>query len=68
LLPLGRGGADLPRNIIVVSPLIHRMLHHAEVPEIDLQKIKGDRLPIYINHRRYVIRWHPKHAAVVLSK
>jgi len=28
LVPLGKSGADSPFNIIIVSPLIHRMLHY----------------------------------------
>jgi 5-methylcytosine-specific restriction protein A len=68
LLPLGLGGADSPRNIIVVSPLIHRMLHHAKVSKFDLQRIENNILPIYINDRRYTIKWHPEHASVVLDK
>jgi 5-methylcytosine-specific restriction protein A len=68
LVALGRGGADAPRNIIVVSPMIHRMLHHADVSAIDLQKIKNNKLSITINRRPYTIKWHPEHAAVVLSR
>ncbi len=67
LVHLGKGGADLPQNIIIVSPLIHRMLHHAVLSEIRLQEIKDNRLKIRIGRRRYVIKWHPRHASVVLS-
>lgn len=65
LVPLGKGGADSPYNIIVVSPLIHRMLHYARVKGIDLAKIKNNRLTIEINGAEYAIKWHPKHAELV---
>ena len=68
LMALGRGGADAPKNIIIVSPLIHRMLHHAEVSEINLQKIQNNELAIHINGKRYSIKWHPRHTSVVLGR
>ena len=72
LIPLGEGGADDPRNIIIVSPLIHRMLHHASVGPIDPSRIEvqGDgsaTLAITINNESYTIRWHPEHARAVLN-
>ena len=67
LIPLGENGSDLPHNIIIVSPLIHRMLHYAEVSQIDLGLISVDNtLDIMINDIRYTIRWHPEHADLVL--
>ena len=36
LIPLGESGSDSYANAIVISPLIHRMLHYADVSEIDL--------------------------------
>lgn len=36
LIPLGEKGSDSYANAIVVSPLIHRMLHYAKVSNIDL--------------------------------
>ena len=36
LLALGSGGADSPYNLVIVSPLIHRMFHYAEVSGLDL--------------------------------
>lgn len=67
LVPLGTGGADSPLNIIIVSPLIHRMLHYADVSDIDLSKIRTERdgtmtLRITINGEAYIISWHSKHA------
>lgn len=72
LVPLGSGGADDARNIIVVSPLIHRMLHYADVSEIDLSAIRQNTdgwatLEIQINREDYTIRWHPRHAQRVLE-
>jgi 5-methylcytosine-specific restriction protein A len=65
LIALGTGGADSPYNIIIVSPLIHRMLHYADVSPLDLTKIVDNKLPITINGESYTITWHAKHAAVV---
>jgi 5-methylcytosine-specific restriction protein A len=65
LIPLGEGGADSPFNVIIVNPLIHRMLHHAEVSGLDLSKIVNNRLEIRINGDPYKIIWHPRHAGLV---
>jgi len=66
LVPLGGEGADLPHNIIIVSPLVHKMLHYAKVSEIDLSAISEDgTLDIEINDARHTITWHPDHAASV---
>lgn len=64
LVPLGNEeGSDSPYNIIIVSPLIHRMLHYAYVSDIDLTKIsEGNTLDIEINGQSYTITWHPEHA------
>ena len=72
LVPLGEGGADNPQNIIIVSPLIHRMLHFAKVEGIDLSNItsnsKGEgTLKITINDEENVITWHAQHAKRVLD-
>lgn len=68
LIPLGNEGADSPYNIIIVSPLIHKMLHYAQVSEIDLTKISADnKLDITINGEAYTITWHPEHANHVKS-
>ena len=68
LIPLGNEGADSPYNIIIVSPLIHKMLHYAEVSEIDLAKISADnKLDVTINGEAYTITWHPEHANHVKS-
>jgi 5-methylcytosine-specific restriction enzyme A len=66
LVPLGRGGADSPHNMIVVSAHAHRMLHYAEVSNIDLSAIKDNKLTIRINGQEFYITWAPKHAEVVL--
>lgn len=66
LIPLGAAGDDSPFNIIIVNPLIHRMLHYADVQGVDLGRIsEGNTLDIVINGEQSTIRWHPKHAAVV---
>ena len=65
LIPLGEEGSDSYANAIVVSPLIHRMLHHAEVSLIDLSKIKNNQLEIQINGKDYKITWHPDHLKTV---
>lgn len=62
LVPLGREGADDPSNLIVVSAHIHRMLHCAEVGQIDLSKMRNNKLAIQINSRQYAITWKPNHA------
>lgn len=72
LVPLGTGGADNPRNMIIVSPLIHRMLHYAHVTGINLSQIQEHEdgsasLSIRINGQDYVIGWKPQHAERVLS-
>jgi 5-methylcytosine-specific restriction protein A len=67
LIPLGKGGADSAHNMIVVSAQIHKMLHHANVSEIDLSKIAANQLPIKIDGKDYTITWHPQHAARVLA-
>ena len=65
LIPLGEDGSDSYANAIVVSPLIHRMLHYAKVSEIDLSKIKNGKLEIFINDKSYTITWHLEHLKVV---
>ena len=72
LIPLGLGGADRPENMIVLSPMIHSMLHHAAVGCIDISAAQGDGsgglyLIIEINGTDYTIKWHPDHAKVVLK-
>ena len=67
LIPLGAGGADSPENLIVVSAHIHKMLHYANVPEIDLSKIKENKLNITINQKKHTITWHPKHDEIVIN-
>ncbi len=70
LIPLGAGGADDPRNIVILSPLVHRMLHYADVSPINLSDIKKHEdgtsyLDITINDETYRIRWHAAHAKAV---
>lgn len=70
LIPLGEGGSDEISNLIVVNPLIHRMLHHAEVEGIDLKNIRVDsngygHLTIKINKKQYTITWTPEHLASI---
>lgn len=65
LIPLGKGGADAPHNMVVVSAHMHKMLHHADVSAIDLTQIVDGKLAVTINGESYSITWHPQHAAVV---
>jgi len=65
LIPLGENGSDAYANAIVVSPLIHRMLHYATVSKIDLGRIKDHKLKIKINEKDFVITWHPEHTKTV---
>ncbi len=65
LIPLGVGGADSPYNLIIVSPLIHRMLHYANVTEIDLNKISDNKLHININDEPFTITWDSKHFKLI---
>ena len=70
LIPLGDGGADDPRNMVVVSPQLHKMLHHAKVGPIDLSKMEKTSdgtwfLDITINDSTYTIRWHSTHAELM---
>lgn len=65
LVHLGRGGADSVYNIVILSPLIHRMLHYAKIEGLDLKRIKDNRLVIKINGENYTITWHPQHAKIV---
>jgi 5-methylcytosine-specific restriction protein A len=67
LIPLGKGGADSPHNMIVVSAQVHKMLHYADVSAIDLGQVQNNQLPITINGTPYTITWHPQHAARVLA-
>jgi 5-methylcytosine-specific restriction protein A len=65
LIPLGENGSDSYANAIVVSPLIHRMLHYAEVSEINLNDIIDGKLPVTINGVEYEISWHSDHMSTV---
>ena len=65
LIPLGESGSDSYANAIVISPLIHRMLHYADVSEIDLNNIVDNKLKITINGGEYEITWLPQHLETV---
>lgn len=65
LIPLGENGSDVYSNAIVVSPLIHRMLHYAQVSPINLNDIVNRQLSITINGQPYTITWHADHAVTV---
>ena len=65
LISLGENGSDAYANAIVVSPLIHRMLHYAKVSAIDLSQIKNNKLKIKINEEDFEISWHPDHFKTV---
>lgn len=67
LIPLGEGGFDDPRNLVVLSPQIHKMLHYADVSTINLEDILhmedgSALLELTINKKCYTIQWHPEHA------
>jgi 5-methylcytosine-specific restriction enzyme A len=71
LIPLGDGGADNPKNMIVVSPIFHRMLHYANVEGIDLGNITPQpngtsTLKIEINGDEAEITWQAEHANRIL--
>ncbi|MDH5788303.1 MAG: HNH endonuclease, partial [Candidatus Bathyarchaeota archaeon] len=65
LIPLGEGGADSVYNIVILSPLLHRMLHYAIVEGLDLSQIRDNKLNIKINGDDYVITWHPQHGEII---
>ncbi|ARK13207.1 hypothetical protein A6C57_24300 [Fibrella sp. ES10-3-2-2] len=65
LIPLGEEGSDSYANAVVVSPLVHRMLHYAVVSSIDLSKIENNQLNIQIDSKDYTITWHPDHLKTV---
>lgn len=65
LISLGENGSDAYANAIVVSPLIHRMLHYAKVSAIELSQIKNNKLKIKINEEDFEISWHPDHFKTV---
>jgi len=65
LIPLGENGSDAYANAIVVSPLIHKMLHYADVSEINLNNIVNSQLSITINGIAHTIIWHPDHDTTV---
>lgn len=65
LIPLGENGSDVYSNAIVVSPLIHRMLHYADVSPINLSNIVNRQLAITINGVPHTITWHTDHATTV---
>lgn len=65
LISLGENGSDAYANTIVVSPLIHRMLHYARTSVIDLSRIKNNKLKIQINNKDFEITWHPDHFKTV---
>ena len=67
LIPLGEGGADSVRNIVILSPLIHRMMHHAKVEGLDLKNIKDNKLSITINDEKYIITWNPEHEKTIMG-
>lgn len=72
LVPLGEGGADNPLNIVILSPLIHRMFHHADVQGLDLTKIKlnsdgSAKLRIRINNEKFTITWKKEHYETMMN-
>jgi 5-methylcytosine-specific restriction protein A len=56
--------------MVVLSPQLHKMLHHATVDPIDLSQMKRAAdgrwyLEININQTSYRIHWLPAHAKVI---
>jgi len=67
LIPLGKGGSDRPENLVILSPLVHKMLHYADVGNIDLDSVVhlddgSATLDIVINEKTYSLKWQPRHA------
>ncbi len=72
LVALGQKGDDDPRNMLVVDPRIHRMLHYAKVTGVSLKKIKiaadgTASLQITIGGTPYTVTWRKEHAARILK-
>ena len=67
VVPLGEGGADNPKNLVVISAHIHRMLHYANVEGIDLDNIIDNQLDFKINGEDFTITWLPQHATVIAN-
>ena len=65
MIPLGKGGADSVYNIVILSPLIHRMMHYAKIEDFVLKNIKNNKLPVRINGVKHTITWHHDHAKTV---
>lgn len=65
LEPLAKGGADSPRNLVVLSPLVHKMLHYADVTGLNLENVVDGKLNIKINGEDFTITWHPAHAETI---
>ena len=65
LVSLGEGGADSVYNIVILSPLLHRMLHYAKVEGLNLREIRDNKLTIKINGVDYLITWHPQHSEII---
>lgn len=65
LIPLGEDSSDNYANMVVISPLIHRMFHFATVSPIDLSQINDNKLAITINDKPYTITWHPEHSRII---
>jgi 5-methylcytosine-specific restriction protein A len=73
LIPLGLGGFDSPQNLVIISPYMHRMLHYANVDEINFSKLQHNEdgsasLVIVINNIEYVINYNSQHAGLFMSK
>ncbi len=65
LIPLGEDGSDNYENMVVISPLIHRMFHFATVSPIDLSQIEDNKLVVMINEKPYTITWHSEHSRII---
>ncbi len=65
IVPLGKKGADSVRNIVVLSPLIHRMLHHGKIEGLCIKNIKNNKLTFKINGKKHTITYLPNHGKIV---
>jgi len=62
LVPLGRKGADVISNIVILCPNCHKQLHYAEVK---YGKKRNNKMSLKINNVRKSINYHPNHFRAV---
>ena len=64
LIPLGKGGSDSAYNIVILSPVIHRMLHSFKV-KVDFSKFANNKLPIEVDGKIITIVYKSEHGEIV---